>query len=736
MLLLILLCTGYGVVSGSQVGEVRCIERERLALLNFKQGLIDRNGDLSSWGGQEHNCCTWKGVSCNNNTSNVIGLQLPGYQLQGNISPSLLDLSTSLVSVDLSDNQLDGLIPDAFGSFVFLEYLDLSGNRLEGGIPESFSNLSSLYMLDLSHNQLTGLMPQSSFGQLTNLEIFDVSYNFLQGTVSESYFLSHHRLKVLDLSFSSLVFNLTTDWIPPFRLDILKLASCYLGPQFPKWLQTQSNLSELDLSSTGISGQVPEWLWDLSPRLQYLNLSHNQFSGRVPDLLVSSKLSTHPVIIDISYNNFSGFLPLFHWESAVLQLSNNMFQGSLSSICSIDYGGGLLDLSYNRLSGPLPNCSSMEKIAVLNLENNQIYGEIPHSLGQSECWLQILLLRNNNLSGELPPNLKNCYILAVLDVGGNQLTGHIPAYLGSNLPYLQVLSLRHNEFFGTIPPEVCYLTGIQVLDLSGNNISGRIPRCFNNFTSLVQSKLPNSTTMDTFRAYPLHQYSSDVLSALVYWRGKEEEYNNTLGFLKLIDLSDNGFVGNIPKEFSLLRGLISLNLSRNHLSGNIDSGIGQMEMLESLDLSRNHISGEIPIGMAELNYLAVLDLSNNNLSGSIPSGTQLQGFNASAYAGNNGLCGPPLAACHAADGRRTSQATDGDHVGKEDNIFDKGYYISVVVGFVVGFLGVIVILVLNKSWRRAYFGFWNNIWDLAVYVTINSSTMYGRRLKWAMRLYN
>ncbi|KAL0360161.1 UNVERIFIED_CONTAM: Receptor-like protein EIX2 [Sesamum radiatum] len=131
-------------------------------------------------------------------------------------------------------------------------------------------------------------------------------------------------------------------------------------------------------------------------------------------------------------------------------------------------------------------------------------------------------------------------------------------------------------------------------------------------------------------------------------------------------------------------------------------------MLQALDLSRNQLSGEIPIGMAELNYLAVLDLSNNNLSGSIPSGTQLRGFNASVYAGNNGLCGPPLAACHAPDGRRTSQATD-DHVGKEDNIFDKGYYISVVLGFVVGFLGVIVILVLNKSWRIAYFGFWNNI---------------------------
>ncbi|KAK4413244.1 Receptor-like protein EIX2 [Sesamum alatum] len=693
---------GYGFVTAS--GEVRCMERERQALLKFKQGLVDGNGNLSSWGGQEHNCCIWKGVSCNENTSHVIGLQLSGFQLRGNISPALLNLSTSLVSVDLSDNQLDGLIPDAFGSSIFLEYLDLSGNRLEGGIPESFSNLSSLYFLDLSQNQLTGLMPRSSFGQLPRLEILDVSYNLLQGTVSESFFLNLRSLKVLDLSFNSLAFTLTTvDWVPPFQLDVLKLASCYLGPHFPRWLQTQSNISQLDLSSTGVSGQVPKWFWNLSTRLQYLNLSHNHFSGGVPDL--SSKFSVDPVILDISYNNFSGFLPLFYRDTALLQLSNNMFRGSLSSICNIHYGGGLLDLSYNQLSGPLPNCGSMERIAVINLANNQISGEIPHTLGQSECWIQMLLLRNNNLSGELPSNLKNCYILAILDVGGNQLKGNIPAYLGANFPYLQVLSLRGNEFFGTIPPEVCYLTEIQVLDLSRNNISGRIPKCFNNFTSLVQSKLPNSTTVDTFRAYPLHQYSSNVLSALVYWRGKEEEYNKNLGFLKLIDLSNNRFVGNIPKEFSLLRGLVSLNLSRNHLTGNIDSEIGQMEMLESLDFSRNQLSGEIPIGMTELNYLAVLDLSYNNLSGSIPSGTQLQGFNASAYAGNNGLCGPPLAACLPPDHLHTSQATDDDQE-KKDSKFDMGLYISVVLGFVLGFWGVIVILVLKKSWRMDYFGFW------------------------------
>ncbi|KAL0360160.1 UNVERIFIED_CONTAM: Receptor-like protein EIX2 [Sesamum radiatum] len=861
LLLLVLpmlsLCTRYVFVSASEVrdGEVRCIESERRALLDFKQGLIDENGVLSSWGDEEHKkeCCRWTGVVCSKNTRRVIGLQLNGAklrdQLRGNISRALLELhhlnrldlsnngfhgnqipefissfkklqhlhlmncglsgiipyqlgnvsnlktldlrynpgldvdnfdclsnlsflslldltgvkisdtnwlrgirrlsclkelylgscdipqltpssldffvnsssaslaildlsgtkmnslvfswlvnmSTSLVRVELSDNQIDGLIPHAFGSSIFLEYLDLSGNQLQGEIPKSFSKLSRLHFLDLSHNQLSGLVPEmrgsvslrelhlshnkltglqgTSFEQLPKLEILDVSYNFLQGIVSESHFLKLHSLKVLDLSFNSLAFIVSTrDWTPPFQLNILKLASCYLGPHFPKWVQTQSNISHLDLSSAGISDRVPKWLWDLSPRLQYLNLSRNHVRGRVPDL--SSKFAGFPTI-DISYNNFSGFLPLFNPNSSVLQLSRNMFRGSISSICTFSYTKlGLLDLSYNQLSGWLPDCwMSMTKLSILNLANNDISGEIPRTLGQSGCWLLVTLqLRSNNLSGELPSSLRNCQTLRLLDVGGNQLMGNVPTWIGTYLTRLMVLSLRDNKFYGTIPPEVCHLTEIQVLDISRNKISGRIPKCFNNFTSFVQD---NRTTRSlipitgfVFSDGSRYKIDSYIENALVHWKGQEEEYNKTLRFLKLIDLSSNRLVGNIPKEFSLLRGLISLNLSRNHLTGNIDSEIGQMGMLESLDLSRNQLSGEIPIGMAALNYLAVLDLSNNNLSGKIPPGTQLQGFDAMVYAGNNELCGRPLAACLSAGGPRPSPAIDHK---KEDKNLDTGF---------------------------------------------------------------
>ncbi|KAL0326254.1 UNVERIFIED_CONTAM: Receptor-like protein EIX2 [Sesamum radiatum] len=404
-----------------------------------------------------------------------------------------------------------------------------------------------------------------------------------------------------------------------------------------------------------------------------------------------------------------------------------MFRGSISSICTINYTKlGLLDLSYNQLSGQLPDCwMSMTKLSILNLGNNDISGEIPRTLGQSGCWLLVTLqLRSNNLSGELASNLRNCQTLRLLDVGGNQLMGNVPAWIGTYLTRFSVSVTI--TFMEQSLQKYVILPRFNSWMYQGTNISGRIPECFNNFTSLVQH---NRTTRSlipitgfVFSDGSRYEIDSYIENALVHWKGQDEEYKKTLRFLKLIDLSSNRIVGNIPKEFSLLRGLISLNLSRNHLTGNIDSEIGQMTMLESLDLSRNQLSGEIPIGIAELNYLAVLDLSNNNVSGKIPPGTQLQGFDAMVYAGNNELCGRPLAACLSAGGPRPSPASDHE---KEDKNLDAGFYISMVFGFVLGFWGVIITLILKKSWRNGYFGFWNKTWNW-LYVT---TAVYLRRLR-------
>jgi len=133
------------------------------------------------------------------------------------------------------------------------------------------------------------------------------------------------------------------------------------------------------------------------------------------------------------------------------------------------------------------------------------------------------------------------------------------------------------------------------------------------------------------------------LDALLTWKGVEQVFNNNeLVLLKIIDLSSNHFLEDIPPEIADLIQLVSLNLSRNNLTGKIPSNIGKLTHLDFLALSRNNLLRSIPPSLSQINRLSVLDLSHNQLSEKIPTSTQLQSFNSSSYEDNLDLCGPPL----------------------------------------------------------------------------------------------
>ncbi|XP_062028721.1 receptor-like protein EIX1 [Rosa rugosa] len=672
------------------------------------------------------------------NLSSLKQLSLHENHLSGILSESIGKLS-SLKELNLAENQLSGIIPESIGKLLSMHFFGLSGNRFSGRIPESIEQLSSLLFLDLSRNQLSGRIPEwiwqlssletldlssnqlsgtipQSIGQLSNLSTLNLSVNSLEGVISEIHFSKLSKLYKLDLSDNQLVFKVQSDWVPPFQLYSLNLRSCKVGPSFPKWLRTQKICIDLDISYAGISDVLPSLFWSLFGKFETIDLSHNQFRGTFWNLTLEvPSFSVREV--RFSSNQMDGQIPSILSNVSYLDLSNNRFSDIASFFCAPKVKMlKFLNLSSNHVSEELPDCwRHLVNLELLDLSNNAFFGKIPTTIG-SLFRMETLKLRSNTFVGELPSSMKNCTSLKVIDLGDNKLSNSVPEWLGVSLPNLVILILQSNQFSGSLPSQLCHLTHVQILDFSMNEISGTIPKCLDSLTSLAQQGNSSPTIQHSLQSFEAGRPSSSPYyedDATIMWKGRMFPYKKTLGLLKTIDFSSNRLTGEIPSEITRLVGLVSLNLSRNHLTGQIPPDIGMLQWLDFLDLSRNQIDGEIPTSLARIDRLGYLDLSNNNLSGEIPTGTQLQGFDPSVFAGNPQLCGLPLRNLCAPWPDETSRDRQNASSDEEntDELITRGFYISLGLGFVVGFWGVCGSLVFKKSWRYAYYKFLNALND-------------------------
>ncbi|KAH7285345.1 hypothetical protein KP509_33G024200 [Ceratopteris richardii] len=114
-------------------------------------------------------------------------------------------------------------------------------------------------------------------------------------------------------------------------------------------------------------------------------------------------------------------------------------------------------------------CSSEERpsITEIHLENQDLSGDIPsyfNSLGK----LTVLSLASNKLTGTIP-DLSSLLKLTFLDLHHNNLSGTIPSFLGK-LPAIKEFvmhcrDLRNNNFSGAIPQELLAKVSTSELDL-------------------------------------------------------------------------------------------------------------------------------------------------------------------------------------------------------------------------------------------------------------------------------
>ncbi len=253
-----------------------------------------------------------------------------------------------------------------------------------------------------------------------------------------------------------------------------------------------------------------------------------------------------------------------------------------------------LYLENNDLNGPIPDSlGQLNQLQELSLSKNQLSGSIPDSLGQLRR-LKILYLSGNHLDGFIPNSLGDLINLQGLYLNSNQLNGSIPESLG-NLDSLQTLSLNNNQLNAAIPDSLGNLSHLQGLDLSHNQITGSIPRPIINLKKLQRLKLDHN----------------QLSGALPDWLEK-------LSDLQWLVLNDNQLSGSIPDSLGNLNHLQVLYLDNNQLTASIPNSLGNLANLQQLDLENNQLSGTVPETLGNLNNLQDLYLSNNELCGDIP----------------------------------------------------------------------------------------------------------------------
>ncbi|KAJ3682995.1 hypothetical protein LUZ60_013222 [Juncus effusus] len=341
-------------------------------------------------------------------------------QFSGSLKP-ISDNSpivNSIVYLNVSFNQLSGAI---FGEepvplFDRLEVFDASFNRFSGNVP-SFNFIVSLKVLRLRCNRFIGSIPEMLFKETSLvLEEIDLSGNQLTGPV--------RRINSLNLKYLNLSNNQLSGSLP------ITIGSCAI----------------IDLSNNAITGNysaIRTW----GNYVESINLSSNQLIGTIPNettqflRLVSLKASNN--LIEGELPEILGTYP----ELSTIDLSlNRLFRNLPNSLLNSDRIVNL-NLSGNVLSGILPSFGNNNNITSLDLSNNSFNGEISSQIG-SLSNLELLDLRMNNFTGEIGDEIGKLNNLVYLDLSSNYFTGTIPNNLPDTLSYFNV---SYNNLSGKVP---------------------------------------------------------------------------------------------------------------------------------------------------------------------------------------------------------------------------------------------------------------------------------------------
>ncbi|XP_015056509.1 receptor-like protein Cf-9 homolog isoform X1 [Solanum pennellii] len=469
-----------------------------------------------------------------------------------------------------------------------LRELHLESVNISSTIPSNFS--SHLTTLQLSDTQLRGILPERVL-HLSNLETLILSYNNFHGQLEFlSFNRSWTRLELLDFSSNSLTGPVPSNVSGLQNLLWLSLSSNHLNGTIPSWMFSLPSLKVLDLSNNTFRGKIQEFK---SKTLSIVTLKENQLEGPIPNSLLNTPSLR---ILLLSNNNISGQIASTICNLTalnVLNLRSNNLEGSIPQ-CLGKMNICKLDLSNNSLSGTLnTNFSIGNQLKVISLHGNKLTGKVPRSLINCK-YLRLLDLGNNQLNDTFPNWFGDLPRLQIFSLRSNKFHGPVKSSENRNLfPQLQILDLSSNGFSGNLP--ISLFGNLQAMKKIDE--SARTPHYVSDQYVGYYDYLTTITTKgQDYDSVQILDSNMIIDLSKNRFEGHIPSIIGDLVGLRTLNLSHNVLEGHISTSLQNLSVLESLDLSSNKISGEIPKQLESLTFLEVLNLSHNHLVGCIPTG--------------------------------------------------------------------------------------------------------------------------------------------